>query len=82
MQSKEISQCISTKLLEEPYPTSAFSRTRATWFTNNIVHNYSNVVCSVSAEEIMPWLTLPLRVEVCDHELQACIQALEITNRR
>jgi len=45
-------------LLEEPYPTSAFNRTRATWFTNNIVHNYSNVVCSVNAEEIMPWLTL------------------------
>ena len=46
------------KLLEEPYPTSAFSRTRATWFANNIVHKYSNV-CSVNAEEIMPWLTLP-----------------------
>jgi len=49
-------------LLEEPYPTSAFSRTRATWFTNNIVHNYSNVMCSVNAEEIMPWLTLPWRL--------------------
>jgi len=42
-------------------------------------------VYSVNAREFMPLLTLPkvaLRVEVGDNEIQTCVYALLITNRK